>query len=201
VNDSKRATPTAISVFDNVPRVSKRLKAAFNRAKKLKRLEAEVVRLHGLVMVRVWPKGASSSPVDEKCESLAASSTTISDKTYRSANYRRLTWEGMPEGGCIVDQVKRTCKGLCWRKTGTCLHVIKVTKMADMQCPGMSSPVLRFVSAVSTHRDRSTRGRQNVRSSPPPANQEPSQSAGSRCTFTYVSSNALHVNPFASPLT
>jgi hypothetical protein len=41
--------------FDNVPSVSKRLKAAFNRAEKMHELEAEVVhRLPSAVMVRIW---------------------------------------------------------------------------------------------------------------------------------------------------
>jgi hypothetical protein len=163
VNDNKRATSTelvsrlelsrlgyvlAMSRFDNVPRVSKRLKAAFNPAEKLKELQAEVVRLHSLVVVRVWPKVASSTSVDESDISQPPSATT-SDESYHLANYRRLMWEGMPEGGWVVNPVGRACNFPCWRKTGMCLHVIKAAKMADMACPGMSSPVLRFVSAAS----------------------------------------------------
>ncbi|KAE9191702.1 hypothetical protein PF002_g24422 [Phytophthora fragariae] len=174
VNDNKRATPSelvsgldlsrlgyisSMSGFDNVPTVSKRLKAVFNRAEKLKELEAEVVHLHSLIVVRVWPKLTSTASVDEEETEDAPSANTIKN-SYRSSNYRRLMWEGMPEGGWVVDPVGRSCKCPCWRKAGMCLHVIKATKVAHMHCPGMPPPALRFVSAARTNRGRSTHRQQ-----------------------------------------
>ncbi|KAE8985453.1 hypothetical protein PR001_g22334 [Phytophthora rubi] len=161
-----------MSGFDNVPTVSKRLKAAFNRAEKLKELEAEVVHLHSLVVVRVWPKLTSTASVDEEETEYAPSATTIKN-SYRSSNYRRLMWEGMPEGGWVVDPVGRSCKCPSWRKAGMCLHVIKATKAAHMHCPGMPPPALRFVSAVRTHRGRSTHGQQQSSLSFGAVQQEP----------------------------
>jgi hypothetical protein len=81
VNHDKRANSTelvsrldlsrlgyvsAMRGFDNVPSVSKRLKAAFNRAEKMHELEAEVVhRLPSAVMVRIWRRATGPTHVDE----------------------------------------------------------------------------------------------------------------------------------------
>jgi len=149
-----------------VPSVSKRLKAAFNRAEKMHELEAEVVhRLPSAGMVRIWRRATGPTHVDEDEENASLSIPVSADaqRSYGSANYRRVIWEGMPSGGWVVDAVGRSCGCPGWRKTGMCLHVIKATKVAQVPCPGMPIPMRRFVSPASGSRVRSTHTIQSAR--------------------------------------